>query len=290
MDNFSPLRDALKFASFATAASPRKGNDLSQISEIPLCIRTKYAKMTKRRAEDTLEELVAADSPASKKARVDDYYEPERVNGKGHATSRINGHEREVDERNGNDILAAADQEEEELEEVAGRSDSSDIDEEASALTAPTRQNAPLDGYGDLYLDTINRSLLDFDFEKLCSISLSNINVYACLVCGKYFQGRGTKSHAYFHALEVGHHVYVNMETKKVYVLPEGYEVTNKSLEDIKFVVDPRYTKEEVAKLDREVKDAWDLAGKRYRPGKQHLCVLRGLQGLTCYFRLLGHE
>jgi hypothetical protein len=31
--------------------------------------------------------------------------------------------------------------------------------------------------------------MLDFDFEKLCSISLSNLNVYACLVCGKYFQG-----------------------------------------------------------------------------------------------------
>ena len=31
--------------------------------------------------------------------------------------------------------------------------------------------------------------MLDFDFEKLCSVSLSHINVYACLVCGKYFQG-----------------------------------------------------------------------------------------------------
>ena len=39
------------------------------------------------------------------------------------------------------------------------------------------------------YLDTINRNVLDFDFEKLCSVTLSNNNVYACLVCGKYFQG-----------------------------------------------------------------------------------------------------
>ena len=31
------------------------------------------------------------------------------------------------------------------------------------------------------YLDTINRHLLDFDFEKLCSVSLTRINVYACL-------------------------------------------------------------------------------------------------------------
>ncbi|RUS90081.1 hypothetical protein EGW08_002123, partial [Elysia chlorotica] len=35
------------------------------------------------------------------------------------------------------------------------------------------------------YLDRINRSVLDFDFEKLCSVSLSHINVYACMVCGK---------------------------------------------------------------------------------------------------------
>lgn len=39
------------------------------------------------------------------------------------------------------------------------------------------------------YLDTIDRTVLDFDFEKLCSITLTRINVYACLVCGKYFQG-----------------------------------------------------------------------------------------------------
>lgn len=32
--------------------------------------------------------------------------------------------------------------------------------------------------------------MLDFDFEKVCSVSLSNLNVYACLVCGKYYQGR----------------------------------------------------------------------------------------------------
>lgn len=43
------------------------------------------------------------------------------------------------------------------------------------------------------YLDTINRHVLDFDFQKLCSISLSNLNAYCCLVCGKYFQVLYTK-------------------------------------------------------------------------------------------------
>ncbi|TGO82066.1 hypothetical protein BPOR_0931g00040 [Botrytis porri] len=141
-----------------------------------------------------------------------------------------------------------------------------EVEDEDLQLVIP-REKAPMEGYDDLYLDTINRNVLDFDFEKLCSISLSNINVYACLVCGKYYQGRGTKSHAYFHALEVGHHVFINMQTQKVYVLPEGYEVKNKSLDDIKFVSDPTYTKEQVMAMDREAKSSWTLSGKEYIPG-----------------------
>jgi len=57
---------------------------------------------------------------------------------------------------------------------------------------------------------------LDFDFEKCCSVSLSPVNVYACLVCGKYFQGRGPKTHAYTHALEVGHQMFMKLADGKV--------------------------------------------------------------------------
>lgn len=140
-------------------------------------------------------------------------------------------------------------------------------EEDLQAHVGVVKQEAPHEGYDDLYLDTIDRNVLDFDFEKLCSVSLSNINVYACLVCGKYYQGRGPKSHAYFHALEVSHHVYINMQTQKVYVLPEGYEVKSKSLEDIKFVSDPTYTKAQVMTMDMEEKTAWALGGKKYIPG-----------------------
>jgi hypothetical protein len=62
----------------------------------------------------------------------------------------------------------------------------------------------------------INRVILDFDFEKVCSVSLSNINIYGCLVCGKYFQGRGRKSYAYAHSIHEDHHVFINLETTKV--------------------------------------------------------------------------
>lgn len=223
--------------------------------------------MSKRQAELPLEDNFP-ESPASKKARVHDEIEGDPQN-RAVPAQRASGQELEQDDRNGANILAAADKEGEELQEAAqNASEASDIDDETSALSAPKRQTQPVEGYGDLYLDTVNRGVLDFDFEKLCSVSLSNINVYACLVCGKYFQGRGPKSHAYFHALEVGHHVFINMGTKKVYVLPEGYEVKNKSLDDIKYVVDPHFTKDQVVKLDKEVHDAWDLSGSRYRPGE----------------------
>ena len=82
--------------------------------------------------------------------------------------------------------------------------------------------------------------VLDFDFEKFCSISLSNLNVYACLVCGKYYQGRGQNSHAYTHSLEAGHHVFINLQTERVYCLPDGYEIMDPSLDDIRHVLYPR--------------------------------------------------
>lgn len=103
-----------------------------------------------------------------------------------------------------------------------------DIDEEEFQPIEVTRAS-------DLYLDTvcvvistlkplfiyivqkINRAILDFDFEKVCSVSLSNINIYGCLVCGKYFQGRGRNSYAYSHSIHDDHHVFINLETTKVY-------------------------------------------------------------------------
>ena len=233
--------------------------------------------MVKRHAEAPLEELVAQDSPASKKARVDDLH-ARHGQRNGSAPSPVNGKLSKKDERSSSDRLAAAGHVNETREEAASPVEDT---EEHSAYSTISRQQAPLDGYTDLYLDTIDRSVLDFDFEKLCSVTLSNINVYACLVCGKYYQGRGPKSHAYFHALEVGHHAYVNMQTKRVYVLPEGYEVNSKSLDDIKFVVDPRLSREEVEQLDVEAKDAWDLAGKRYRPGKAMIVIQALSSSLT---------
>eukprot|EP00897_Mesotaenium_endlicherianum_P004520 jgi/Mesen1/4096/ME000215S03378 len=109
--------------------------------------------------------------------------------------------------------------------------------------------------------------LLDFDFEKFCSVSLSNLNVYGCLVCGKYFQGRAPRSHAYTHSLEVDHHVYVNLQSEKVYCLPDGYEIQDPSLDDIRAVLNPKFTREQIAQLDKSKQWSRALDGSDYLPG-----------------------
>lgn len=207
--------------------------------------------MSKRQAAEALGELVTVDSPLPKRTKVQTGKSPDigQLNGQ---NVKQNGVVANGAHLNDKPIDTNEDDEE---------------DENENASAVPTRNTEPLEGYSDLYLDTINRAALDFDFEKLCSVTLSNINIYACLVCGTYFQGRGPKSQAYFHALDSEHHVFINLSTKIVYVLPEGYQVHSKALDDIKYVVDPSFDKSTVSKLDRQRSAAWDLQGKKYNPG-----------------------
>ncbi|KAI0756541.1 spindle pole body protein [Daedaleopsis nitida] len=143
-------------------------------------------------------------------------------------------------------------------------------DEEEDSTAPHGADNSTSEKASDLYLDTINRAVLDFDFEKVCSVSSSNINIYGCLVCGKYFQGRGRSSYAYAHAIHDDHHVFINLETTKVYVLPDGYPVADPSLEDISFVLSPSFNPVSVASLSTPAhlqKPSYDLSNKPYIPG-----------------------
>jgi U4/U6.U5 tri-snRNP-associated protein 2 len=139
--------------------------------------------------------------------------------------------------------------------------------EDASRLAAERRERANRASRDCPYLDTVNRALLDFDFEKCCSVSLSPNNVYACLVCGKYFAGRGPNTHAYTHSLEATHHVFMNLHTGKVYCLPDAYEIVDRSLDDIRHVLDPTFTPAQIE--ETETKKMWSrgLDGTDYLTG-----------------------
>ncbi|CAG8498076.1 8594_t:CDS:10 [Paraglomus brasilianum] len=129
-----------------------------------------------------------------------------------------------------------------------------DSDEEQ---TSKKRKIKPQSESSDLYLDTINRHMLDFDFEKVCSVSLSNLNVYACLVCGKYFQ--------------------------------DGYEVKDSTLDDIKYVLHPTFTKEQVAQLDQNLKASYDLNNKKYLPGFVGLNNVKANDYVNVIIQALAH-
>lgn len=106
------------------------------------------------------------------------------------------------------------------------------------------------DGSACPYMDTISRSALDFDLPPICSISLQSHNVYICLVCGKYLQGRSPSSHAYAHSLQVRHHLYLGLSSEAVYCLPDGYQVTDPSFEELVSAIHPKFSEEDIAELD----------------------------------------
>ncbi|WWD16587.1 hypothetical protein CI109_101015 [Kwoniella shandongensis] len=141
----------------------------------------------------------------------------------------------------------------------------------------------------DMYLDTISRQTLDFDFEKLCSKSLSNINVYACLVCGKYFQGRGRGSWAYRHAVGDNHRVWLNLSTEKFYVLPEGYLVSDPSLNDIVHILSPRYKPSILPSLSKLPGPSYTLAAQEYYPGYIGINNIKKNDYLNVILQLLLH-
>ena len=140
------------------------------------------------------------------------------------------------------------------------------------------------------YLDTINRSLLDFDFEHSCSVSLqSGLHVYGCLVCGKFFRGRGKHTPAYTHSLEDGHMVFVHLSRRTFHCLPDDYEIQDPSLNDISEFLKPLYQEEEIRQLDQQIGLARDLFGRRYLPGFVGLNNLNKTDFVNATLQALAH-
>jgi len=66
-------------------------------------------------------------------------------------------------------------------------------------------------------------------------------------------QGRGNNTHAYTHSVSMGHRVYLNLETKKFYCLPDNYEIIDPSLADIVYVLDPNFSSELIKQVQRSL-------------------------------------
>ena len=127
-------------------------------------------------------------------------------------------------------------------------------------------------------LATIDKRKLDFDSEKICSVSLSKMDTFGCLVCGKYFKGCSERTPAFLHAVNDGHRVFVGFYNADIVVLPEGRSIqvtegkpnseTDKFmrlLRNIKYSVNPTYTRESIATFPRRCLDS--AAGRPYYNG-----------------------
>lgn len=160
----------------------------------------------------------------------------------------------------------------------------SDEDEQSTAAKLPAKRSKDCP-----YLDSINRKVLDFDFEKFCSVSFSRINVYACMVCGKYFQGRGQNTHAYTHSVGEEHRVFLNLETKRFYCLPDNYEIIDPSLSDIIYVLNPTFTNDLIKKFETTGKESRSFNGTMYLPGIVGLNNIKANDYCNVVLQALSH-
>ena len=129
------------------------------------------------------------------------------------------------------------------------------------------------------YMDTIQRSVLDFDLEPACSVSLvTSPHIYACLVCGKYFRGRGLHTPAYTHSVEESHFVFLHLT-----------KATFHCLHDIRDALHPAYDIRHLARLDSNTELSRDLFGRLYLPGFVGLNNLHKTDGINAVVQALVH-
>jgi len=150
------------------------------------------------------------------------------------------------------------------------------------------------------YISTINKAILDFDQEKVCSVSLKDNNIYSCLICGKYFHGKGKTTPCYIHSLSEQHHLFINLETRDIYCLPDDYELTDdyvdsdKKNENILFQIKqnllPEYTKREIKLIDKISSNyCTSLGGDSFLPGYLGLGYVKNCQYFNVVIQSLSH-
>ena len=118
------------------------------------------------------------------------------------------------------------------------------------------------------FLETIHEKKLEFDSEKRCCVTLSQINCYCCLVCGKYFQGRQENTPAFLHSVNDNHHVFINFNSLRVYLLPDDVEVEDggriQIISRIRNAIRPHFSKEEITSFPEQ---CLDLNNEEYTNG-----------------------
>lgn len=133
----------------------------------------------------------------------------------------------------------------------------------------------------DMYLDSINRKILNFELPFECSSTLATTNVFVCLVCGKYLHGSSTSSPAYLHSVDSDHHIFISLESLKFILLPEQKVLSKEresELKDIQLLIDPKFDERMVEKFDKEPMQVETYLREQYTVG--YIPILNKLSDL----------
>lgn len=136
----------------------------------------------------------------------------------------------------------------------------------------------------------VQRSHLNFDFDKICTVTLSHINIYCCLTCGKYLQGRDRNSPAFLHSVNTYHQLYLSFHNLQLYSLPENKIVKaqyfNETLDSIRFAAFPVFKSSELLEYPKR---CLDIAGNSYFNGFVPLTDSLGRDFCNVILMAIGH-
>ncbi|AMD22345.1 HGR006Cp [Eremothecium sinecaudum] len=160
------------------------------------------------------------------------------------------------------------------------------LDEDANDSDVKIKRSNLLLNFDTNLLETIDKRRLDFESEKICSVTLSKINIYCCLVCGKYLNGRNQGSPAFDHSVNIGHRVFMNTRTLRTYILPDNRAIDSIYLDQIRYSLRPTYTEEEIATFPVQCFDLFDNA---YLNGYVGLNSISNNDYANVIFLLISH-
>mgnify|MGYP003365504717 CR=1 FL=1 len=115
-------------------------------------------------------------------------------------------------------------------------------------------------------IQTINNKKLDFDSERICSITLSKLNIYGCLTCGKFFKGFSERSPTFLHSINENHRLFISLNNiqNNVVILPDEIEINDatplskpdrKLIQNIIFATNPTYDKNLIQSFPQKCHD-----------------------------------
>lgn len=124
----------------------------------------------------------------------------------------------------------------------------------------------------------VRRDRLVLDCPRVCSVTLSTVNVYCCLSCGAFLKGKGPTTPAFRHAVSENHVLFLCDATVSIVHMLDGSLVSDPQYDDILYNYDPHYTQETASLLTSE---AVCTPNGSFRPGIGGLQCPNGADWLT---------